>query len=76
MEEEDDDDRRRGCGEQRRVRVCERSGDRRELERCRTCVDSTGTGRGGGWREGGEIRGRSSVSCLMIDGVLVEEEDT
>ena len=70
MEEEDDDDRRRGCGEQRRVRVCERSGDRRELERCRTCVDSTGTGRDGGWSD---VELRRSVSCSMMIDVLMKD---
>lgn len=56
---------RRGCDEQRRVRVCERSGDRRGLERCRTCGDSTGKGRDGGKSD--EWKRRKSVVCSMIE---------
>ena len=67
---EHDQKQRRGCDEQRRVRVCVRSGDRRELGRCRTCGDSTGTGRDGGWSDA-EVR-RRSVSCWMID-VLMKD---
>ena len=62
---------RRGCVERRRVRVCGRFGDRRELGRCRTCVDSTDTGRDGGCWDVVELRGMSVFcSMMMTIGVL------